>query len=175
MSNVLNRFGNPHYIAEYTKGSKVNRMGGVSGLPTGTVAAKCRCGWEGEGEEAIDAHRAELRAWIVQNTVWPPVARAGDPDTSKQAAASLPNRKTLATALLRVYGQAGQSGATADEAASGLPGGPVDGAWKRVSDLSALGLIAPTGEKRPGRSGRLQRVHAITDAGRNHLAGLEQR
>jgi DNA-binding MarR family transcriptional regulator len=42
-------------------------------------------------------------------------------------------------------------------------------ATKRVSDLERLGLITDTGQRRPGSSGRLQKVCAITTKGREAL------
>lgn len=45
------------------------------------------------------------------------------------------------------------------------------GAWRRASDLGALGYVEDTGERRRSfHSGRNQMVRAITDAGREALS-----
>lgn len=83
-------------------------------------------------------------------------ARADDPWTSKEAAASLSGRETLMNRLLDVFlGCPG--GMTAEEAADGAG---LD-RWqtsKRVSDLLSAEMLVDSGRVRAGRSGRSQRV-----------------
>lgn len=121
-----------------------------------------------------------------------PGARRTDPSTSAKAAErALPRAKTIAFLLLRAYRLAegsevtgstsvggtmhvlgvrvGLDGLTADEAttvAMRLDDRPLTGAWRRISDLVAAGLLEPTELERPGLSGRDQRVHRLTPAGR---------
>jgi hypothetical protein len=90
-------------------------------------------------------------------------ARRADPITSHLAARQLSDKATMLRALLSAYLDA--DGLTADEATIAADYGPSDGAWKRISDLAALGLIADTGERRQGLSGREQIVRAITHDG----------
>lgn len=100
-----------------------------------------------------------------------PVARTNDPDTSHAAAARIPRRGSSARLLLYVFSL---GSFTADEAADALDGvegykAYKAGTWKRISDLKNLGWIEDTGERRPGRVGRLQAVLTITPAGREEV------
>lgn len=93
-------------------------------------------------------------------------ARTDDPDTSKAAAARLSDKATMMRKLLKCFSV---RSLTSDEAVWLAGYLPADGAWKRVSDLAAKGLIEDTGERRPGDSGRAQMVRRITDKGREAL------
>lgn len=107
--------------------------------------------------DATDGFRAE--PWQL--------ARSQDPETSHKAARALGGRAgTMRRALLEVFRLATL---TAEEAAAEAGYGPADGAWKRVSDLTNLGLLEWTGLTRVGSRGREQRVLRITTAGRNAL------
>lgn len=91
-------------------------------------------------------------------------SRTTDPETSRMAADQLKPGRML-TRLYAVYAEHPE-GLTAEEAAELAGYTAEDGAWKRVSDLSRQGLVYPTGEMRPGRSGRLQRVLSVDEEGR---------
>lgn len=93
-------------------------------------------------------------------------ARTTDPATSHRAAQRLTDKTTMLRRLLWAYAVKPM---TAEEAADYCQYSAEDGAWKRSSDLAARGLIADTDYARPGRSGRLQIVRAITQEGRNAL------
>lgn len=91
------------------------------------------------------------------NSLFSPLARSSDPETSKRAARSLETNGQL-EALEAIFREAGSHGMTAEEAGDRAG---FDGAWKRCSDLLRLGVIVPTGKTRTARSGRAQRVLAI--------------
>lgn len=100
-------------------------------------------------------------------------ARSSDPQTSKDAAASLQDHDitSLCFRLLRQYFILGD-GLTDEEAAKRAAGygkQPSPGAWKRCSDLRREGWIEPTGETRRASSGRQQQVCAITEVGKQQL------
>ena len=94
------------------------------------------------------------------NSLFSPLARASDPETSKRAAKSLDANGHL-DALAAIFREAGSQGLTAEEAGDRAG---FDGAWKRCSDLLRLGVIVPTGKTRTARSGRAQRVMCIKEA-----------
>lgn len=97
------------------------------------------------------------------------LARLEDPDTSHAAARALAGKAgTMRRRLLAVYVKA-PGGLTAEEAADRAGFDPAEGPWKRVSDLTNMDLIRPTGKTRAASSGRQQRVLRITDAGREAL------
>ena len=85
-------------------------------------------------------------------------ARSTDPATSRAAAESLDPKNQLRVfedVFLRAYPE----GLTAEQAALRTPYGTSNGNYtKRVSDLINQGRVEPTGETRPGSSGRKQRV-----------------
>lgn len=97
------------------------------------------------------------------------LARSTDPATSKAAAARA-QRKSMLDSLLAAFCVHGQM--TAEEAAHACGYTAEDGAWKRVSDLLAVGMlevvVLPGGQEktRSGSSGRAQRVLQATKAGR---------
>lgn len=94
------------------------------------------------------------------NSLFSPLARTSDPETSKKAARSLDANGHL-EALTTIFREAGSQGLTAEEAGDRAG---FDGAWKRCSDLLRLGVIVPTGKTRTARSGRAQRVMCIKEA-----------
>lgn len=94
------------------------------------------------------------------NSLFSPLARTNDPETSKRAARSLDANGNL-EALTTIFREAGSQGLTAEEAGDRAG---FDGAWKRCSDLLRLGVIVPTGRTRTARSGRAQRVMCIKEA-----------
>jgi hypothetical protein len=92
-------------------------------------------------------------------------ARTTDPSTSHEAANRLSDKRTMLRKLLLSYSRPG-AWLTAEEVSDRAGYVAADGAWKRVSDLLRLGLLEDTGIKRPGSSGRMQRVLRISEAGR---------
>ena len=77
------------------------------------------------------------------------------------------NAPTMQSRLLDAYYVAaamGRDGLTAEEAAYFAGFDRVDGAWKRVSELKALGAVEPTGDCRVG-------VHSRRPAAVLRLAG----
>ena len=100
-----------------------------------------------------------------------PGARATDPDTSRTAARRATVRAGRSRArLLASYAVddvfAGNGGLTDEQAAEWAGVHPRSCWWKRCSELRHAGLIADTGERRPGAAGPPRMVCAITDAGR---------
>jgi hypothetical protein len=84
-------------------------------------------------------------------------ARRSDPATSHMAADDMaPKLAGLQAALLAAFNAAGAYGLTSDEAEAKAH--LHAGARRRVSELHAAGLIAPTGGTRLGRAGKAQRV-----------------
>lgn len=107
------------------------------------------------------AYKPRVEAFVAPpNSLFSPLARASDPETSKRAARSLDANGHL-EALTALFRDAGSNGLTAEEAGD-LAG--FDGAWKRCSDLLRLGVIVPTGKTRTARSGRRQRVMTIKES-----------
>lgn len=107
--------------------------------------------------------------------LFPPRARACDPDTSKAAAASIPRVSTAHACLLTAYMRAGELGLTDEQAAIEAELDMRSCWWKRCSELRAVGLVVPTGEERISSSGRRRivcravrqasgRVHATPEA-----------
>jgi hypothetical protein len=94
-------------------------------------------------------------------------ARRSDPDTSKAAAEGTARKQLMMDRLLAAYATYNRAGdGLAAEDAALLAGyTPEDGAWKRVSDLKRLGLVADTGIRIKGTSGRSVALLAITPEG----------
>ena len=89
----------------------------------------------------------DLFAAMGLERVYPPNVRTSDPETSKAASKRHePKRGTHASQCLAMF-RAYPRGLTADEVGIFTA---IKGAWKRVSDLKALGLIVGTGETRDG-------------------------
>lgn len=99
-----------------------------------------------------------------------PRARQSDPATSTQAAKAVSLRAgSQATRIAIAYRD---NGDLTDDEAGRIAGLGHTGYWKRCSDLRAAGIIEPTGETRPGRSGERQRVCRLTVLGRTLTANL---
>jgi hypothetical protein len=95
-------------------------------------------------------------------------ARASDPVTSKAAANDVRIRaRSQRGTLLRAFVMAGEHGLTDEEAAyvTRLVENRSACWWKRCSDLRELGLIAPTGDTRPGSAGSDRMVCVVTEDG----------
>ena len=94
---------------------------------------------------------------VTQATIdFTPLVRTNDPDTSHAAAASID-----ATKLEEMVYQAianSPDGVTADELLARFPGYSYSSITARPAALKRKGLVKDTGERRPGRSGRLQAV-----------------
>jgi hypothetical protein len=81
------------------------------------------------------------------NSIFPPNVRTADPETSKAASKRVePKRGTHASQCLAMF-RAYPRGLTYAEVERYTM---LRGAWKRCSDLKALGLIVGTGETREG-------------------------
>lgn len=96
---------------------------------------------------------------------WLPVPRArqSDPSTSHDGIRTVSLRAgTQAARLARAYRDAGE---LTDDEAGQIAGLRDAGYWKRCSDLRRAGIIEPTGETRPGRSGEQQRICRLTALG----------
>lgn len=87
---------------------------------------------------------------FARDSVAGPLFRKDDPPTSADAARSI-SPDALCQRLLTEYQLAGPAGLTDEQAAFRAN---IEGGWKRCSDLRRMGLIEPTGERRPNRSGR---------------------
>ena len=100
-------------------------------------------------------------------------ARSTDPDTSHEAAEGSQGREDLGVTVLRALEETGPDGMTSDEVAMalGILDQPYLCWWRRITDLIDNGMAADTGNRRPGLSGRRQRVVAITAKGLDYLAG----
>lgn len=96
------------------------------------------------------------------------LARASDPETSKEAAqAHRYRRGSQKYQLLVAYLQAHQDGliGLTDEDAASRAGLTQVGFWKRCSDLRSDGMIAPTGRTFVLASGLVGQICSITPAG----------
>lgn len=94
-------------------------------------------------------------------------ARRTDPDTSHEAARRL-RPGAMMRRILAAYAVAGPM--ISDEAVAYCGYNAGAGAWKRVSDLTGLGYLRFTGDRRLSyRTNRMQMVREITDAGRKAL------
>jgi hypothetical protein len=82
--------------------------------------------------------------------------RKTDPETSKEAAESVPVRKLEKLVLEAI--QAHPEGVTADELEKVLPGVKLNSITPRIAPLIKKGYIYDTGERRRASSGRSQRV-----------------
>jgi hypothetical protein len=91
-------------------------------------------------------------------------ARVTDPDTSKAAAEGTARKQRMLDDLLAAFWRQGNP-LSAEAAAEAAGYTPEDGAWKRVSDLKRLGLVADTGMRVKGSSGRSVALLQITPEG----------
>ena len=85
------------------------------------------------------------------------LARSNDPSTSHSAAASIDTTK-LEGMVLSAYLNAGSHGMTQDELLRLFPGYSYSSITARPSALKRKNLVAVTGDKRRGDSGRPQAV-----------------
>jgi len=108
-------------------------------------------------------------------------ARATDPDTSQEAAASLTPEKLRKSQLrvLRCLRHFGRTGAIDEEIIKWLDrrswGMSRSGTQTRRKELQDAGLVEYTGQKKMKRSGRRSRVHRITAKGLEFLQDYEAR
>jgi len=86
-----------------------------------------------------------------------PLYRNNAPDTSVQAAMELPVTQ-LEQMVYDAIRNAGHRGMTADELLAMFPGYSYSSITARPASLKRQGLVLDTGERRKGRSGRLQAV-----------------
>ena len=96
------------------------------------------------------------------------MARAGGADTSIRAAkVAAPRTGSQKARLLAAYTAAGTRGLTDEEAAKATGLYDIEGCcwWKRCGDLRADGFIITTGAERPGVTGHMREVCAVTVAG----------
>lgn len=85
------------------------------------------------------------------------LVRANDPDTSHAAAQSVDTTK-LEEMVFIAINSFGAAGCIQDEVLARFPGYPYSSVTARFKALLDKGLIVDTGERRPGRSGRGQRI-----------------
>ena len=83
--------------------------------------------------------------------------RRDDPDTSHEAAASLPVTH-LETAVLEAIASFGEAGCISDQVRAKFPDLSYSSVTARFAALIAKRLVIVTGERRRGASGRSQRV-----------------
>lgn len=106
----------------------------------------------------------------------PGQARTTDPGTSHAAAAFITAGAGTARVLLarafRIAWTVGQ-GLTAEEAARTAGLSPTSEYATRVSELMRMGVVDPTGELRPGRSGQARAVYRLTAHGAELLAARD--
>jgi hypothetical protein len=99
-----------------------------------------------------------------------PKARATDPATSHDAAEAVRVRSgTAKHKLLKAYAQAGAAGLTDEEAAVAAGLSLASEYATRCSELTKLGLLAPTDLTRVGSSGQARIVRRITAQGYDTL------
>ena len=88
--------------------------------------------------------------------------RRNAPKTSVDAATSL-NLPRLEALVLATIRQAGKAGMTADELLKALPNLSYSSVTARPASLKEKGFIVDSGEVRPGRTGRNQKVLVATE------------
>lgn len=89
------------------------------------------------------------------------LVRKNDPDTSHEAAAAV-NTTKLESAVYDAIEWGGPLGMTSDEVRARFPGLPYSSVTARYRALLDKGLIFDCGMRRPGNSGRSQRVLVAT-------------
>ena len=107
-------------------------------------------------------HNAEQFEWVFDDlksfgTPAKMLARTQDPDTSKEAAAAVDSTH-LESMVLDAIKKFGAQGAIADDILKIFPSFPYSSITARFSALIRKGFVSDTGERRPGKSGRGQRV-----------------
>jgi len=85
------------------------------------------------------------------------LARSNDPDTSKDAAESVDTTK-LESMVYDAICRFGNAGCISDEIRDAFPSMPYSSVTARYRALLDKGMIVDTGARRPGKSGRSQRV-----------------
>jgi hypothetical protein len=85
------------------------------------------------------------------------LARRDSPDTSREAAAQVDTTR-LESMVYFAIRKFGRTGAIADDILEIFQGFPYSSITARFSALLRKGFVSNTGERRPGRSGRGQRV-----------------
>lgn len=65
MKTELNPTGCPHAIYRFNRGAATARTGNWTGIK-GVPSAKCLCGVELNGEEAIQEHIEVMNSWLVE-------------------------------------------------------------------------------------------------------------
>lgn len=85
------------------------------------------------------------------------LVRSGDPDTSHEAAKSV-DTKRLEWMVYTAICSFGKAGCISDEVLTRFPNFPYSSITARYKALMDKGSIEDTGERRPGRSGKNQRV-----------------
>jgi len=92
----------------------------------------------------------------MQFNFFAPKARRTDPETSKQASLSFDptDMEAVVLAVIKQY----PKGCIFDDILDNLPSFREGSISPRLKPLTKKGLIEATGEKRKGRSGRMQRV-----------------
>jgi hypothetical protein len=107
-------------------------------------------------------HEAEQFEWNFEysksfGTPAHKLARKDGSDTSKDAAESVDTTRLEAMVLAAIE-NFGSRGAIADDILWMFPQFPYSSITARFSALIRKGFVSDTGERRPGRSGRSQRV-----------------
>jgi hypothetical protein len=85
------------------------------------------------------------------------LARANDPDTSKEAAQLVDTTK-LEAMVYEAICKFGEAGCISDQILDAFPSMPYSSVTARYRALLDKGMIVDTGARRPGKSGRSQRV-----------------
>jgi hypothetical protein len=124
--------------------------------------------WDTFAEEAVPVHGCagdscqvcelhNIKAQLRPGTPAKHLSRSQGPATSKAAAQELPVTD-LEALVLQTIRQAGPRGMTQDELLQQFPNLSYSSVTARPAALKRRGLIADSGEKRKGRSGRNQSV-----------------
>lgn len=95
-----------------------------------------------------------------------PFARDNDPVTSHAAVPKRDRLRLHRSRALAAFRWAGSMGLTADQCEQ-ITG--INGVWRRVSELLALGLLEDAGRTRRTRHGKQARVLVITPRGESAL------
>lgn len=91
------------------------------------------------------------------------LARSNDPDTSHESAKSVDTSK-LEAMVYEAICRFGEAGCISDEIRDMFPTMPYSSVTARYRALLDKGFIVDTGARKPGKSGRSQRVMRATNA-----------
>lgn len=91
------------------------------------------------------------------------LVRNGDPDTSHDAAKSVDTSR-LEAMVCDAIARYGEAGCISDQIRSLFPNMPYSSVTARYKALMDKGMIIDTGKRKPGASGRGQRVMRISSA-----------